>query len=69
MACGGDSGNYTLCIELRSTAVCQADGRTGLHLTTAALAYACQIVTRIPSEAHDVRPDLVITEAALYGDT
>ena len=55
--------------RLRSTAVCQADGRTGLHLTTAALAYACQIVTRIPSEAHDVRPDLVITEAALYGDT
>ena len=49
--------------------VCQADGRTGLHLTTAALAYACQIVTRIPSEAHDIRPDLVITEAALYGDT
>ncbi|WP_304635881.1 5-formyltetrahydrofolate cyclo-ligase, partial [uncultured Oscillibacter sp.] len=37
--------------RLRSTAVCQADGRTGLHLTTAALAYACQIVTRIPSEA------------------
>lgn len=55
--------------RLRSTAVCQADGRTGLHLTTAALAYACQIVMRIPSEAHDIRPDLVITEAALYGDT
>jgi hypothetical protein len=33
MACGGDSGNYTLCIELRSTAVCGQDGQQELEST------------------------------------
>lgn len=33
-----------------------------LHLTTAALAYSCQVLTQIPYEPHDIKPDLLITE-------
>lgn len=33
-----------------------------LQLTTAALAYSCQVIEKIPCEPHDIRPDLVITE-------
>ena len=33
-----------------------------LHLTTAALAYSCQVLTLIPYEKHDIRPDMLITE-------
>lgn len=31
-------------------------------LTTAALAYSCQVLERIPYEEHDVRPDMLVTE-------
>ena len=31
-------------------------------LTTAALAYSCQVLERIPYEEHDVRPDILVTE-------
>lgn len=33
-----------------------------LHLTTAALAYSCQVLDQIPYEPHDIIPDLLITE-------
>lgn len=33
-----------------------------LHLTTAALAYNCQVLEQIPYEPHDIRPHLLITE-------
>lgn len=33
-----------------------------LRLRTAALAYGCQILRRIPYEEHDIKPDMVITE-------
>ena len=33
-----------------------------LHLTTAALAYSCQVLALIPYEKHDIRPDMLITE-------
>lgn len=31
-------------------------------LTTAALAYSCQVLAQIPYEAHDIIPDMLITE-------
>lgn len=34
-------------------------------LTTAALAYSCQILEQIPYEEHDVKPDLLITEKGI----
>lgn len=34
-------------------------------LTTAALAYSCQVLERIPCEAHDHRPDYLLTEQGL----
>ncbi len=34
----------------------------GIRLTTAALAYSCQVVPQLPYEAHDVLPDLLVTE-------
>ena len=33
-----------------------------LHLTTAALAYSCQVLEQIPYEPHDIKPDMLITE-------
>lgn len=36
-----------------------------LHLTTAALAYSCQVLEQIPYESHDIRPDMLITEKGL----
>lgn len=38
------------------------ESRTKLHLTTAALAYSCQVLEQIPHEPHDIRPDMVVTE-------
>lgn len=35
-------------------------------LTTAALAYHCQVLERIPHEEHDRKPDLLITEQGIY---
>lgn len=48
-----------------------ADRQMHLHgtvvlLTTAALAYDCQVVGQIPSKPHDVRPDMVITESRQF---
>ena len=34
-------------------------------LTTAALAYSCQVLKQIPCEEHDVKPDLLITELGI----
>lgn len=36
-----------------------------LHMTTAALAYSCQVLEEIPCEPHDMRPDIVITEKGI----
>lgn len=33
-----------------------------LSMTTAALAYSCQVLEQIPCDPHDMRPDIVITE-------
>lgn len=33
-----------------------------VHLTTIALAYACQVLDEIPWESHDVLPDMILTE-------
>lgn len=38
------------------------EARNIFGLTTAALAYACQIVEEVPLEEHDRKPDLVVTE-------
>lgn len=38
------------------------ESHTKLYLTTAALAYSCQVLGQIPHEPHDIRPDMVITE-------
>lgn len=35
-------------------------------LTTAALAYHCQVLGRIPYEEHDRKPDLLVTEQEIY---
>ncbi len=42
-----------------------AGSQTEILLTTAALAYACQLMQELPCEPHDVRPDIVITEAEI----
>ena len=34
-------------------------------LTTAALAYSCQVLEQIPYEEHDVKPDILITEQGI----
>ena len=34
-------------------------------LTTAALAYSCQVLERIPYEEYDVKPDILITERGI----
>lgn len=39
--------------------------RAGFFLTTMALAFTCQLVNTLPCEAHDVKPDMVITEAGI----
>lgn len=36
-----------------------------LQMTTAALAYSCQILPLIPCEEHDIRPDMLITEKGI----
>ena len=36
-------------------------------LTTAALAYSCQILEQIPYEEHDIKPDLLVTEQGICG--
>lgn len=36
--------------------------REGLPLTTAALAYTCQVFDEIPWEAHDITPDILLTQ-------
>ena len=49
-----------------------SDRKGGFHikdsefrLSTAALAYDCQVMRQIPCEEHDIKPDMVITEARL----
>lgn len=37
------------------------------HVFTAAFAFECQIVGEIPTEPHDYRPDIVITEKKIWG--
>ena len=34
-------------------------------LITAALAYSCQVLEQIPYEAHDIKPDLLVTEQGI----
>lgn len=36
-----------------------------ITLTTAALAYSCQVLEQIPYEEHDVKPDILITEQGI----
>ncbi len=43
---------------------CRTD--TEIRLTTAALAYHCQVFEQIPGEPHDIRPDMLITEQEIY---
>lgn len=35
-------------------------------VTTAALAFSCQILEKIPWEAHDIRPELIVTEKEIF---
>lgn len=42
------------------------DYHAKVHITTAALAYSCQVLMRIPSEEHDISPDMVITEQGIF---
>lgn len=35
-------------------------------LTTAALAYSCQVLEQIPHEEHDRKPDFLVTERGIY---
>lgn len=54
--------------RLQSTEGQTPCGQAAFRLTTAALAYTCQVVEQIPCEAHDVRPDMLITETETYMD-
>lgn len=36
-----------------------------ITLTTAALAYSCQVLEQIPYEEHDVKPDVLVTEQGI----
>lgn len=42
------------------------DHPANVHMTTAALAYSCQVLTQIPCEEHDIKPDMVITEKEVF---
>ena len=46
-----------------SDQTCTQSGR--FTLTTAALAYSCQVLEHIPYEEHDVKPDMLITEQGI----
>ncbi|MDO4477742.1 MAG: 5-formyltetrahydrofolate cyclo-ligase [Lachnospiraceae bacterium] len=37
-------------------------------IVTCALAFNCQLVAEVPAEAHDQRPDFILTETELIGD-
>lgn len=52
-----------LCGSGREKRICGV--RTEFILTTAALAYTCQLVQELSCEAHDVKPDMVITEVGI----
>lgn len=43
----------------------QNAGEGDFRLTTAALAYSCQVVGQVPHEKHDVRPELIFTEKGI----
>ncbi len=60
---GGFYDKYLECLE---TIKRKYDKQTVcFSLTTAALAYRCQITDCIPYEPHDVRPDMIITEEGI----
>lgn len=40
--------------------------QAGMKIYTAALCFACQVVGQVPHEAHDIRPDMVVTENGTY---
>lgn len=40
--------------------------QAGAEFTTAALAFDCQIFKEIPWEAHDIRPELIVTEKEIF---
>lgn len=39
---------------------------TGINVHTLALCYECQILSEIPYEEHDIRPDMILTENRFY---
>lgn len=45
----------------------QKTAEAGISLHTLALGFECQMVQDIPAEAHDVRPDMLLTEQHFYG--
>lgn len=53
---------------LRQTASAEQQGQhfDPFTLTTAALAYYCQVLEQIPYEEHDAQPDFLITEQGIY---
>lgn len=48
-----------------SARLLSGENRREIPLTTMALAYSCQVVSRLPYEGHDILPDLVITETEI----
>lgn len=55
--------NRLLQQSVQTTSADQMRTQSGCFmLTTAALAYSCQVLERIPYEEHDVRPDMLVTE-------
>lgn len=40
-----------------------------IHLTTAALAYSCQVWDEIPTQPHDKRPDFLLTQQYCIGES
>lgn len=64
---GGFYDKYLDCLCNREKILCGRKEEVGL--TTIALAYACQVLEKIPCEAHDYRPDFILTEQGLIEKT
>lgn len=60
---GGFYDKYLDRLCRREKTLCGRKEEAGL--TTIALAYSCQVLEKIPSEAHDYRPDFILTEQGL----
>lgn len=59
---------YLNCFSRWEQRIGECHSDTEMQLMTVALAYHCQVLERIPCEPHDIRPDMIITEAGIFCD-